>query len=67
MVGEFSGLVRKDGVAGVVYVGVYVAKFAAFELGGLEVFKRNGLWFSGADVFSALIDMAFGSFQANRE
>ena len=60
--GKFSGLVGEDSLAGVVYLGVHVTKFSAFELGGLEVFKRNGLWFSGADVFSALVEMAFGSF-----
>ena len=43
--GEFPRLVRKDGVAVVIYVGVYVAKFAAFELGGLESFKGKGLLF----------------------
>jgi hypothetical protein len=61
---EFTGLVRKDSVAGVVDVGVHVAKFVAFELGGLEVFKRNGLRFSGADIFPALIEMAFWSFHS---
>ena len=60
-------MVRKDGVAGAVYVGVYVAKFVAFELGGLEVFKRNGLWFGGPDVFPALIEMALAISHCLRE
>ena len=50
-VGEFAGLVGKDGVAGVVYVGVQVVQFAANELGRLKGFKGNGLLFCGPDVF----------------
>ena len=61
--GKFPGLVRKDGVAGVMCVGVYVTKFAAFELGGLESFKGNGLLFGRPDVFLALVEMTLGSFR----
>ena len=40
---EFTGLVREDGVMSAVYVGEHITDFAAFELGRLEFFKRNGL------------------------
>ena len=48
--GEFSGLVGKDGVAGVVYVGVHVAKFASFELGDWNVSRGMGF---------CLVDLTF--------
>ena len=57
-------MVGKDGVAGVIYVGVYVAKFAAFELGGLESFKGNGLLLGRPDIFSALVQMTLGNFHS---
>ena len=62
--GEFPGLVGKYRVTGVVYVGVHVAHFAASELGRLEGFKRNGFLFGRSDVFSTLVEMAFGSFHS---
>ena len=60
--GEFSSLIRKDSVAGVTYLGVHITHFFACESGGLEVVKRNGLWFSGPDIFPALIEVALGDF-----
>ena len=60
--GGISSLIGKDSVSGVVYLGVHVTDFSAVELGGLEVFKRNGLRFSGSDIFPALIEVALGGF-----
>jgi hypothetical protein len=61
---EFACLVGEDGVTGVVYVCVHIAEFAANELGRLEGFKGNGLLFGGSDIFSALIEVPFGSFHS---
>ena len=58
--GEFPSLIRKDSVPGVVYLGAHVTDFSAVELGGLGVFKRNGLQFSELDIFPALIEVALG-------
>ena len=40
--GKFSGLVGEDSFAGVVYLGVHVAKFSAFELGDWKSSRGMG-------------------------
>ena len=61
-VGEFSGLVSEDGVAGVVHLGEDVALLAALELRRLEILQRDGFGLGGMHILLGLVEVTLWRF-----
>ncbi len=52
----------EDGVTDIADFGEDILNFAAFEMGRVERFKRDGLGLGGLNVLTFLVEMAFGCF-----